>query len=104
VAEAVDGVRVVIPVAAARNVVAAPALTPVPTAPPLVLGLANVRGEVVPVLDSGLLLDGAGIGSAPFAVVVETSRGLAGLAVSAMPEAADVDDDELLDLEGLLSR
>ncbi|MFL5797780.1 MAG: chemotaxis protein CheW [Actinomycetota bacterium] len=69
------------------QVIAAPRVTPVPTAPPAVLGVFNLRGEVVPLLDLPRLL---GLGSAagnamPFAVVVETPRGRAGLTVEGLP-------------------
>jgi hypothetical protein len=86
-----------------RRVVVAPALTPVPTAPPVVLGLANVRGVVVPVLDTGLLLDRGPVAGAPFAVVVETARGFAALAVPEMPVAQDVDEADVADIEALVA-
>lgn len=87
-----------------RSVVAEPALTPVPTAPPSVLGLANVRGDIVPVLDTGVLLGLDPVGQARFVLVVETSRGPAGLAVKAMPVTADVADDRLVDPDALVGR
>jgi len=76
----------------------------VPTAPPVVLGLANVRGTVVPVLDTGLLLDDGPIGEAPFVLVVDTARGPAGLAVPTMPVADDVPDDEVADADALVAQ
>ena len=45
-----------IPMTAAREVVAAPDVAVVPSAPPSVLGLCNVRGEIIPVFDAGALL------------------------------------------------
>ncbi|MDQ1437555.1 MAG: purine-binding chemotaxis protein CheW [Acidimicrobiaceae bacterium] len=96
---------------AVRSVLRAPELTPVPTAPAVVLGLANVRGQVVPVLDGGLLLatDGrapAALGEAAYVVVVDTAAGPLGLAVSAMPVPADVavDDPRLVDPDSLVDR
>lgn len=76
-----------------RAVIPDPSLTPVPTAPPVVLGLTNVRGEVVPVFDTGLIVGGQPIGHAAFVVVVDTSVGVAGFAVSAMPRTTDADDE-----------
>jgi purine-binding chemotaxis protein CheW len=88
-----------------RHVVAAPRLTPVPLAPPVVLGLANVRGEVVPVLDTPLLLDagGQGLGEAPFAILVMTDRGPAALAIPAMPIAIEVEAADLVDPDALVA-
>ena len=90
-------------VSTVRSVVANPALTPVPTAPPVVLGLANIRGDVTAVFDSGLLLDLDPLGAAPFVVVVETRAGPAGLAVPCMPRTATVEDDELFDPDTVAS-
>jgi purine-binding chemotaxis protein CheW len=73
-----------------REVVTAPRLTSLPTAPRSVVGLFNLRGDVVPLLDTGMLLGLAAVGGAAYAVVVETPRGVAGLAVSAEPEVRDL--------------
>jgi purine-binding chemotaxis protein CheW len=79
--------RYALPTACVRHVVATPGVTPVPTAPPAILGLMNLRGEVVPLLDLARLLGRSEGRSAhlPFAVVVETPNGVAGLTVSEMP-------------------
>lgn len=92
-----EAAPVAIAVAAVRSVVAAPSLAPLPTAPPLVLGLANVRGDVVPVLDTGLLLGLEPLGKAPFVLVVDTKAGPAGLAVLRMPRTEWVADGRLFD-------
>ena len=99
-----EAARLAVNVDVVRAVVSAPELTPVPTAPPVVLGLANVRGEIVTVLDARLLQQVAAepIEAAPFVVVVQTAVGLAGLAVQTMPETADVDDEEVVDVDRLL--
>ncbi len=75
---------------AAREVLEAPSISPLVTAPPTVLGVVNLRGDVVPVFDTGRLL---GVGSrhgAAFVVVVvvDVDRRAAGLAVTATPETA----------------
>ncbi|WP_111765001.1 chemotaxis protein CheW [Nakamurella deserti] len=72
-----------------REVVAGPEVAPLVTAPPFVVGLFNLRGQIVPLFDTAALL-GVGRadpvpGAAPFAAVVETADGLAGLAASALP-------------------
>jgi chemotaxis signal transduction protein len=71
-----------------RQVVVTPAVTSIPTAPPSILGVFNLRGEIVPLVDLSLLL---GLPAATpragvtHAVVVETPSGPAGLAVTDMP-------------------
>jgi len=74
-----------------REVVAGPEVAPLVTAPPFVVGLFNLRGQIVPLFDTAALL-GVGrpgpdpaAGPAPFAAVVETPDGLAGLAATALP-------------------
>lgn len=80
-----------------REVVEPEHVTPVPLAPATVLGLVNVRGQVVPVLDTGTLLGvaaPAGAPGAPVAVaVVDTARGPAGLAASGAPVVDVLGDD-----------
>ena len=95
---------VAVPLASARRVIARPELTPLPDAPPVVLGLANLRGEVVPVLDTGLLLSDEAVVGARFVIVVDTARGPAGLAVPSLPRPMEVDDAELLDTDSLTAQ
>jgi len=47
----VGGVRCAVPLDEVREVVRAVAITPLPTAPPIVEGIIDVRGRLVPVLD-----------------------------------------------------
>ncbi len=70
-----------------HEVVAAPALSELPTAPGSILGLFNLRGQIVPMFDTAALLGLVPMGSAPFALVVETELGPAGLAASGVPES-----------------
>jgi purine-binding chemotaxis protein CheW len=81
-----------VPTALVREVVAAPPLCSLPTAPSTLLGLFNLRGEIVPLLDTASLV-GVGQLSAPaFVVVVRTSLGLAGLAASGIPESVVLEE------------
>ncbi len=74
---------------AAREVLEAPSISPLVTAPPTVLGVVNLRGDVVPVFDTGRLLGvGSRHGAAFVVVVVDVDRRAAGLAVTATPETA----------------
>lgn len=74
-----------LPVEWAREVVAAPSVTSLATAPEWVLGLFNLRGQIVPLLDTARLLGTGSIDTAAFAVVINFRQGLAGLATTSMP-------------------
>lgn len=65
-----------------REVVADPAPAPLPTSPAAVLGLFNLRGQVLPVLDTAVLLGLPPLGEAPSGVVVSTEGGPVCLAAS----------------------
>jgi purine-binding chemotaxis protein CheW len=80
-----------LPVEWAREVVAAPAVTPLATAPAVVLGLFNLRGQIVPLLDTATLLDVGPAGPMAFAVVVSCAEGPVGLATTAIPQRAVLD-------------
>ena len=73
-----------------REVVAAPLLTALPTAPHSVVGVFNLRGEIVPLFHLAALM---GLGSerdTSFAVVVESEYGLAGFAATGVPESVEL--------------
>ena len=74
-----------LPLEAVREVAERPRLTRLPTAPPVVLGVFNVRGEIVPLFDTGRLLGLRSVEQATHAVLVETGHGIAGLAATGMP-------------------
>ncbi len=77
-----------VPMESVREVVADPPITTLATAPPLVLGLFNLRGQIVPLFDTAALLGVGAIGSVTFAAVVQTPEGLAGLAATGLPQRA----------------
>ena len=66
----------------AREVVAAPVVTSLPTATSSVLGVCNVRGEIIPVFDTGVLLSMGSMATFAAVAVIETALGPAGLAMS----------------------
>jgi purine-binding chemotaxis protein CheW len=70
-------------VAAVREVAIVEELTPVPLAPPHVLGAANLRSEVLPIVDAGELLGtrGRSSGRKLRALVVSSSEGEVGVVV-----------------------
>ncbi len=112
-----------VPIGWVREVVIAPALTRLVTAPAMVLGLFNLRGEIVPLLDAASLLGVGHTDSVAFALVLHTHLGPVGLSATAFPQRALLDepvgpselansagsyrvDDRLavlLDVEGLLN-
>ena len=59
-----------VPIGWVREVVPRPPLTELVTAPPTVLGLFNLRGEIVPLLDTAVMLALGRGGPVSFAVVL----------------------------------
>jgi chemotaxis signal transduction protein len=80
-----------VPIHWVREVVTAPPLTPLVTGPELVLGLFNLRGEIVPLLDTAALLGVGKVGTVSFALVVQSADGPAGLAATSFPQRALLD-------------
>jgi chemotaxis signal transduction protein len=74
-----------LPISWVREVVAAPRLTQLVTAPTRVLGLFNLRGQIVPLLDTAALLGTGSIDTVAFAVVVNWDPAPIGLAVTGFP-------------------
>jgi purine-binding chemotaxis protein CheW len=76
-----------VPTDRVRQVVATPTVTPIPTSPPAVLGVFNLRGEIIPLLDTARLLSLKPTTHGPprFAVVIETEDGCAALTATTMP-------------------
>ena len=75
-----------------REVLVAPPTTPVPGAPATVVGVFNLHGEVVPLLDTARLLGVGDAGPAAYAAVADTGAGIAGLTAGGMPESAWLGD------------
>ena len=74
--------RYALPVPWVREIVAAPATTPLVTAPATVMGLFNLRGDIVPLLDTAALLAIGTTAVVAFAVVVDGPHGLCALAAT----------------------
>ena len=66
------------------------AIEPLPGAPPTVLGLTNLRGDVVAVLDTAALL-GIAAEPADHLVVVEIERGACALTARGRPRTGTLD-------------
>ncbi|HET9074167.1 MAG TPA: chemotaxis protein CheW [Solirubrobacteraceae bacterium] len=74
-----------VPLGGVWMVLAEPRVTRVPSAPAVVLGLTNVRGEVVPVLDTGALIGITPLRSCPHVAVLRLGPGPVALGASAVP-------------------
>ena len=71
--------------AAVREVVLSSDVTPLPASTPVFLGVCNVRGDIVPILDTSALL-GLGAGPTPtHVVIVRVPEGEAGLSTTGVP-------------------
>ena len=68
-----------------------PQVTSVPLAPASLLGVLNVRGEIVPLFDTGVLTGSGVLGDPPFAVLVSGTKDLIALATLELPMAAEFD-------------
>ena len=62
-----------IDIARVREVVDAPMLAGMPTAPPTLLGVFNLRGEIVPLFDTAALLGLGSVATGSHAAVVSSS-------------------------------
>ncbi len=114
-----------LPVQSFREVVSRPRITRLPASPESVLGLINVRGEIIPLFDVAALLGTGQSSAASFAAVFETASGRAAVGTTAPPfteslgkragvsevagtrgvyRQADERLSVLLDLDGLLAR
>ena len=87
----VGGDLYALPLEWAHEVVAAPSVTHLVTAPPLVMGLFNLRGQIVPLLDTAALLGTGRLDTTRYVVVVATAQGQAGLATSGLPRRVVLD-------------
>jgi purine-binding chemotaxis protein CheW len=75
-----------------RQVMQRTEVTRVPMAPSSVLGVINVRGEILPLLDTGVITGSGAIPSAPYWVLINTDGETVALAAQAMPITADLDE------------
>ena len=80
------GERYAVETASVLEVVLLRDLTPVPCAPPTILGVVNHRGRILPVIDFRRLLDltGQEVGEKRWVVVVEAERMMFGISAEAV--------------------
>jgi chemotaxis signal transduction protein len=89
---AVNAAFFAVPMATVHQVVRHPLVTRVPLSPTGLIGVVNVRGEIVPLLDTGVLTGTGSLGEAQFAVLVSGEKDMLALAAEALPIAADLDE------------
>lgn len=84
-----------LPVASVNSIIRYEAATPVPRAPESVLGVINLRGSVVPVVDLMRRFTGSPFTPGPLSriVIAEGANGAVGLAVDAANEVSQFPQD-----------
>lgn len=89
--------RYAVPVRDVIEVAELEQLTTVPGAPRTVMGVQNLRGQVVPVVDLGAVLGGSGANGRRVMVVVDDAGDAAGLAVDSLLDVGPVEATERAD-------
>jgi purine-binding chemotaxis protein CheW len=89
---AVNDAFFAVPMVTVHQVLRHPQLTRVPLSPPSLLGVVNVRGEIVPLLDTGVLTGTGALNEPPFAVLVSGTDEMVALAAEELPIAADFEE------------
>jgi len=86
------------------EIIRPPAMTRVPHSPPHLLGVANLRGKVIPILSLGGMLGGNAVASSPSTrvIVINGQRPL-GILVDRVMTLARASDAKRIDLETLVS-
>lgn len=87
------GTQYALSVQQAREVVRAPLVTRVPGAPSVLLGIVNVRGTVVTVLDLAAIVHGGRAVTGASVVLVEDGARLVGFAVDAVHDVRPMEAD-----------
>jgi purine-binding chemotaxis protein CheW len=81
-----------VPMATVHQVLRHPLVTRIPLSPAALLGVVNVRGEVVPLLDTAVLTATGSLKAPPFAVLVSSGDEMVALGAEELPIAADFDE------------
>jgi chemotaxis signal transduction protein len=89
---AVNAAYFAVPMATVLQVLRHPVVTRVPLSPSGLLGVVNVRGEIVPLLDTGVMTATGALSDPPFAVLVNGEKDVVALAAEELPTAADFEE------------
>jgi purine-binding chemotaxis protein CheW len=81
-----------VPMASVHQVLRHPLVTRIPLSPPGLIGIVNVRGEIVPLLDTAVLTATGTLHEPPFAVLVRGGDDMVALGAQELPIAADFDE------------
>jgi purine-binding chemotaxis protein CheW len=81
-----------VPMARVHQVLRHPLVTRIPLSPAGLLGVVNVRGEIVPLLDTAVLTGTGSLSEPPFAVLVSGGEDMVALAAQDLPIAADFEE------------
>jgi purine-binding chemotaxis protein CheW len=81
-----------VPMARVHQVLRHPLVTRLPLSPAGLLGVVNVRGEIVPLLDTAVLTGTGSLSEPPFAVLVSGGDDMLALAAQELPIAADFNE------------
>jgi purine-binding chemotaxis protein CheW len=81
-----------VPMARVHQVLRHPLVTRIPLSPAGLLGVVNVRGEIVPLLDTAVLTGTGTLSEPPFAVLVSGGEDMVALAAQELPIAADFEE------------
>lgn len=100
----VGGVRCALPLGDVREVARAVAITALPTAPPIVEGVIEVRGRVVPVVDlrRRLGLPAAGVHADQKLIVASAGERRVAIRVDAVDWVTRLDEDDIASPEGVV--
>jgi chemotaxis signal transduction protein len=81
-----------VPMASVHQVLRHPLVTRVPLSPAGLIGVVNVRGEIVPLLDTGVLTGTGVLHEPPFAVLVSSAEDMVALAAEELPVATTFEE------------
>jgi purine-binding chemotaxis protein CheW len=81
-----------------REVFRLESVTPVPGMPPSLVGVANLRGTVVPLVDLRASLGGPSSTTSKYALVVRHGARQIGILIDEMPEILMIQPDDVLDV------
>jgi len=79
-----------------REVFEVDVITPVPGMPPALVGVTNVRGAVIPVMDLRRMLNLPTAGPAQYAVIIKHGNHQVGVLVERVPEIRTVQTEQFL--------
>jgi len=88
----VNAASFAVPMTSVHQVLRHPVVTRVPLSPTGLMGVLNIRGEIVPLLDTGVLTATGPLGEPPFAVLVSSEKEMVALAAEELPVAADFEE------------